>query len=97
MRTIPDSGTTGISETEWLVELEALNRKDGKGQTPEEMAESSGMSAKKVRVLLQRAMNLGRLVREERTRERIDGKAFQQTVYRITGTAAKKAARKKGR
>jgi hypothetical protein len=77
----------GLTEAEWLKELEslaALSRdRRGEGLSREEWSKKLGKSAEITRKLLKMAAAEGRLVRDFRTGERLDGTPYRMPVYSI--------------
>ena len=77
--------TTGTFTTEELLhELASVQQPKGEGQTTDEMVASTGLRKAKVMALLRLAKEQGRLRVSRRLSEGIDGRAFPQTVYRIS-------------
>lgn len=72
-----------IEESEVLAELAKLSQKSDSGMTSEEWAVKSGMGPGKVTKLLKQAKALGWLVLGKQTREGLDGRGYQATVYRV--------------
>jgi len=87
------SGT--IREDELLAELERLTRKGDPGRTSIEIGRALGKTAARVRVLLQRVREMGRLSRGERVIERIDGRPSRIPVYTILRAATVKSKGRK--
>jgi hypothetical protein len=83
-----------IRGDEWIAEIERLSTKNDRGQTAIEIGNALGRSVESVRRMLQRALDLGWLVRGTRTSTRIDGRTTAKTVYLIRRTAT---AKSKGR
>jgi hypothetical protein len=81
----------GLSEAEWLKELErlaALSRdRKGEGWSREEWSQKLGASPELTRRALKVAAKEGRLRRDFRTGERLDGSPYKMPVYSITPPA----------
>lgn len=76
-----------ITHDEWLAALEAAQAQrpqDDEGMTTQEIGEVFGCSEKKVRELLRKIQQAGRLAVGRRFIMRIDGKSTPISVYRIT-------------
>lgn len=77
--------TTGTFTTEELLhELASAQQPKGEGQTTDELVARSGWRKAKVIELLKLAKAQGRLQVSKRMAEGLDGRAYPQTVYRIS-------------
>ena len=77
----------GLTEADWVRELErlaALSRdRNGKGLSREEWSQRLNLSPELTRRLLKKAASEGRLVRDFKTGERLDGTPYRMPVYSI--------------
>ncbi len=87
----------GLSEAEWLKELERLAAgPSADGLTVPELSERLGKQERDVRALLKRALAEGRLKRGWRRSEALDGRMYQAPVYIVTPKPAKPSGLTKG-